>query len=190
LVAIASFIVVGEEPPDAKDGGQAVIDYYVDDKDKLMVGAVLESLAAMLLVFFFAHVSKVLRAARGEGGTLWMVPLIGAAILATGLAIDGMISIALAEAGDDIDPAAAQALQALWENDWLTFQLGGALILWSVGISVVRDGALPKWLGWVLILLGVVAFTPIGFAAIVGLAVWVLIVSVMLTLRARSGPAA
>jgi hypothetical protein len=59
-----------------------------------------------------------------------------------------------------------------------------------VGISVIRDGAFPKWMGWVLILLGVVAFTPIGFAAVIGLALWILIVSVMLTLRARGGTAA
>jgi hypothetical protein len=55
---------------------------------------------------------------------------------------------------------------------------------------VVRYGALPKWLGWVAILLGVVGVTPIGFAAFLGLGIWILIVSVILSLRARGTSAA
>ena len=59
--------------------------------------------------------------------------------------------------------------------------------LWATGISVIRSGALPKWLGWIA--------DPVrdrwrdadrvhlGAAA----AIWILIVSIMLTLRARSG---
>ena len=35
------------------------------------------------------------------------------------VAIDATISFALAEAADDIDPTAVQALQALWDNDFV-----------------------------------------------------------------------
>jgi hypothetical protein len=65
------------------------------------------------------------------------------------------------------------------------------LLLLSLGISILRYGALPKWIGWVAILLTIVGFTPAGFAAFVGGAILILVISVILTLRARRGtPAA
>jgi hypothetical protein len=38
----------------------------------------------------------------------------------------------------------------------------------------------------VAVLLGVVGFTPIGFVAFLGGGLWILVVSVMLTVRARA----
>ena len=75
--------------------------------------------------------------------------------MATGIAIDSTIAFALAEAADDIEPAAAQALQALWDNDFLPIALGSTVMLLATGLSIVRHGALPKWLGWIAIVLGV-----------------------------------
>ena len=87
-----------------------------------------------------------------------------------------------------IDPTAVQALQALWDNDFLPILFG-----WSApdraGLSVVRYGGLPKWLGWVAIVLAVAGATPIGFVAFIGGALWVLIVSVLLAVRARGASA-
>ena len=82
-----------------------------------------------------------------------------------------------------------QTLQALWDNDFLPFALGTQVLWFSVGLSIVRHGALPKWLGWVAIVFGVVSLTPIGFFAFLGGIVWILIVSIMLTMQARGGSA-
>ncbi|MDQ3435086.1 MAG: hypothetical protein M3481_10490, partial [Actinomycetota bacterium] len=83
-------------------------------------------------------------------------------------------------------PVAVQALQALWDNDFVPIILGVLAFLWATGISVIRSGALPKWLGWVMILLGIVGVTPIGFVAAIGAAILVLVLSILLSLRARS----
>ena len=120
---------------------------------------------------------------------LSLVSFIGLAFVAISFAIDGTILFALAEAADDIDPIAVQALPALWDNDFLPISWGSWRSYGQTGISVIRSGALPKWIGWVMIALGIVGFTPIGFAAFIGTAILVLIISVMLSLRARSGPA-
>ena len=37
--------------------------------------------------------------------------------------------------------------------------------------------------GWVAIALGIVSMTPIGFAGIIGLLVWILITSILLAVR-------
>jgi hypothetical protein len=184
-VLIIGFLVAGE-PPDVKDPPQKIIDHYVDNKDSVQIGVLLEMIAAALLLFFVGYLRKVLRAAPGEGGMLPAVALAGATVMAAGAAIDGMISFALAEAVDDIQPAAVQALQALWDNDWAPIALGAAVLLLASGLSIVLYGALPRWLGWIAILLGVVGLTPIGFAAFIGGGLWILIVSVLLTMRARA----
>ena len=60
------------------------------------------------------------------------------------------------------------------------------MLLLSSGLSIALYGSLPRWLGWVAILLGVVGLTPIGFVAFLGGGLWILVVSVLLTLRARA----
>jgi hypothetical protein len=189
VVAIVAF-AVGGEPPEAKEGGQKIIAHYSDNKDSIQISAILIGIAGVLLVFFFGYLRKVLHAAEGEGGWLSILALVGATIVATGVAIDATLAFALSEAADDIDPTAAQAIEAIWDNDFLPMMVGTTVILFATGISVVRHGALPKWLGWVAILLGVVGVTPIGFAAFLGLGVWIVIVSVILSLRLRRPPAA
>jgi hypothetical protein len=184
VLVIISFVIAGE-PPSADDPAQEIVDHYIDNKDSVQIGAFLGTIAGTLLIFFFGYVRKILRAAEGEGGMLSLLALAGAVIIALGAAIDGTISFAIAEAADDIEPASVQTLQALWDNDFLPFALGTQVLWFATGISIVRHGALPKWLGWVAIVFGVASLTPIGFFAFLAGAVWMLVVSILLTLRAR-----
>lgn len=183
LALVAVF--VGGEPPDADSPVQEIVDHYRDNEDAIFAGALLLGLAGTLLIFFAGVLRKVLREAEGEGGVLSLVAFAGAVVLAIGAAIDGTISIALADKADTIDPAAVQALQALWDNDFLPLAMGTAVFLFASGLSIVRHAALPKWLGWAAILFAVISLTPIGFAGFIGGAVWILVVSVLLTLKFR-----
>ena len=113
-------------------------------------------------------------------------------MVALGFAVDATISFALTDAADVIEPAGAQALQALWNNDFPPIHSGRLVFLLATGgISVSRSGALPRWLGWATILLAIVGVTPIGFVAAIGAATLLLVLSILLSLRARSAaPAA
>jgi hypothetical protein len=185
VVAIISFIVAGE-PKDAGHPANEIVDWYVDNKDQVEIGAFIGVAATVLLVFFGAYLRNVLRAAAGGEDMLSLVSFIGLVLVALGFAIDTTILIALAERADDIDPIAVQSLQALWDNDFVPIALGVLLFLWATGISVVRTGALPKWIGWIMILFGVVALTPAGFVSFIASAVLILVISILLSLRARS----
>ena len=184
LLVIAGF-AIGGEPPEPDDPVAEIVEHYVDNKDSVMISAIVGTLAGAVLIFFFAYLRKVLKAAEGPDGMLSLVAFVGAVILATGAAIDGTIYFALAETADDIDPAGVQALQALWSNDFLPLALGTLVMLLASGLSIVRHGALPKWLGWVAIVLAILGPTPVGFFAFLGGALWILTVSIMLTMRAR-----
>jgi hypothetical protein len=186
VLGIVSFIV-GGEPKSADDPVREIVDYYVDNKDSVEAAAFIAVAATMLLIFFGAYLRKVLHAAGGQGEMLSLVAFAGLLVVGVGFAIDTTIAIALAEAADDIDPVAVQSLQALWDNDFVPIALGVLLFLWATGLAVIRTGVLPKWLGWVMLVLGLAALTPLGFVAAIGSALLVLVLSIWLSLRARGG---
>jgi hypothetical protein len=189
VLAIVAFAIGGEPPDPSDDSAQEIVDFYVDEDSSQMFSAAIEAIAGTFFVFFAGSLRRVLRDAEGPGGTLSAVSFAGAIILGLALAIDGTITFALAETADDIDPAAVQALSALWHNDFLPFAMGIQIFLLATGISVVRHGALPKWMGWLLILIAVIAVTPIGFAAFIATGILVAVISVLLTMRARPADA-
>jgi len=187
VLGIVSFIV-GGEPKSADEPVGEIVNFYVDNKDSVQAGAFIGVAATVLLVFFGAYLRRFLRAGAGEGEMLSLISFVGIAIVAVGFAIDTTILIALSEAADDINPIAVQSLQALWDNDFVPLALGVLLFLWGTGLSVIRSGVLPKWLGWVMLVLGVLGLTPIGFVSAIGTAILVLVLSILLSVRARSAP--
>jgi hypothetical protein len=187
ILGIVTFLV-GGEPKSADEPVREIVDYYVDNKNSVEAAAFIGVAATLFLVFFGAYLRKVLHAGAPDEW-LSLVSFTGLVVISIGFAIDSTISFALAESAKDIDPTAAQALQALWDNDFIPLMLGVLMFLWATGLSVIRHGVLPKWLGWVMVALGVVGMTPIGFIAFLGSAILVVVLSVLLSLRARSAPA-
>jgi hypothetical protein len=185
VVLIVGFVVVGE-PPVAKDSSpEEIVNFYADNNTAQFIGAVVLGLAAVLFVFFGSVIRGVLREKEPPGGNLSLVAFAGTIIFAVGAGIDGTLSIVLADSADDIDPVAVQAIQAIWDNDFLPLAIGLVTFWLATGISVLRYGALPRWIGWVALLIVVVSFTPAGFGAFLAGGLLVAITSVLLTMRGR-----
>ena len=53
---------------------------------------------------------------------------------------------------------------------------------------MLRSGVLPKWLGWVAVVLAVVGLTPVGFVAFIGAGLLIAVISVILAMRGRRAP--
>jgi hypothetical protein len=182
VFAVLSF-AIGGEPPGTDDPVEEIVDHYLDNQDAVVASAILATVAALLLVFFANYLRGVLAAAEGGGPRLSPLVLTGAAVMAVGITIDSTVYLALAESADDIDPTAVQALQALWDNDFLPIALGTTIFLISAAGSILRTGALPRWLGWVGIALAVLSFTPIGWVAFLGGGLWVAALAIVLMRR-------
>ena len=183
VLLIVGFIVMGE-PPDAEDPVQEIVDFYQDDKDSIEAGVFLLALGTVFFVFFANYLRTVFRET-----SLSATILVGAAIFAVGGAIDGTISIAIAEAADDIEPASVQTLQALWDNDFLPLAIGITVFLVSIGTSILSTGLLPRWLGWLVLVVALISVTPLGFFAFPASGLLVLVLSVWLAMRERRASA-
>jgi hypothetical protein len=183
VIVIVGIVVMGDDGPDTKDTATKVVEYYEDNDSKVMISSALEALAAVVLVWFAASVRE--RIVRVEPGTgrLGAIAFAGGVIAAVGLAIDGAIQFATAESAGEITPEATQALNALWSNFFFPMIVGVALLLLAAGLASIRHGALPKALGWIAIVLGVVAITPIGFVSAIGAVLWIGATGLILFLR-------
>jgi hypothetical protein len=184
VLLIVSFAIAGQ-PEDADNPPSEVAQWYQDNKDAAMIGAFIGTVAAVPLIFFGAYLRKVLEPA---GAMLSILPVIGVAIVGVGAAIDNMLLFAAAEAADTVPAEEVHVIQAIWDNDFLPFFLGIMVFNWSVGIAVLRSAVLPKWMGWLAIVGGVIALAgPIGFIGAFVALIWVVIASIMLSMRARRG---
>ncbi len=188
VLLFVSFIVQGN-PKDASHPANEIAQWYSDNKNSAEIGAFIGTVAALLLVFFGAYLKRVLEAA---GGTvLPILVLIGTVIVGVGAAIDNMFVFVAAERVDDIPASGIQTIQAIYDNDFLPFILGIMVFLWSAGLSVLKSGGLPRWMGWLAIVFGVVSLAgPVSFFAVPGAGIWVLLASIILTMQARRPVAA
>lgn len=186
VVLLAITLILAGEGADPKDGAEEVLSYYSDNEDQVLISGFLGGLAAVFFLFFAGWLRKVLREAEGPGGVLSAVSFAGGIAFAIGGAVGSTLNIGLAESFDDVDPTALEAMNAIAYNYFIPFAVGFATFLLATGISAIRHGALPGWLGWSAIVLGVATYTPAGFFAFLLGVVWVLVASVLLTMRARA----
>lgn len=184
VVVIISFIIMGE-PKDAEEPVEEIVSFYADNEDEVKISAVLGVVGAVLLISFGAYLRNFLRRATGDDAITPTLAFVGTVVVGIAIAIDGTISFALAESADNIEPSAVQALQALWDHDFLPFILGVVTFLLGTGLAILQSGALPKWLGGVMLLALIIGLTPIGWVAGIIAGLSVLVISVMLTMSAR-----
>jgi hypothetical protein len=177
---VATFILSGSTP-DHNASGSTVVSFYRDHQTAQMVSDLLGGLAVVFLVFFAGFLRAHLRNAGAEG--LAALSFGGALLLAVGGASFSGIGLALADVPNKLNPSAAQALNLLSNDFFFPFIAGTAVFLIGSGLAVARTRTLPRWLGWIAVLLGVLALTPIGFFAFYGVMAWVLLLSVLLLLR-------
>src|SRR5437588_1242034 len=185
VAIIVAVFAIGGSTPEEHDSAAKVQAFYIKHHDKHAALAFILALAVPFLLFFVSSLRSDLRRAGGTG-QLANAAFAGGVLAAVGFGILASVHLALAESAAHARTiGTTQTLNVLDGNDFIPAVAGVALLLFAAGASAIRHGGLPKWLGWVGIVIGVVAFTPAGFFAFLAGGLWVLIVSLLLT-RARS----
>jgi hypothetical protein len=140
-------------------------------------------------VLFFGYVRSVARD-RGTSGAGPTVMVGGAVLWAAGLLLGSMLNLAALSAEDHGLGEVAQTVNVLNAVSWIPFIGGIAVTLIGAGMTVLRSGVLPSWLGWFGLVVGIIALAgPGGFLGFFAAPLWMLLAGFLL-IRADDGVAA
>lgn len=188
LVLVVAGALYGGMPPSEKGlaSAEELAAAYVTQGDRLTVATFVMGLGLVFLIYFGSVLKTALDAGSAATGCLSRAAFAGVIVFVAGAATDFTLVVAMVEAAKDkVDPVAIQALSIYFENDWVPFAIGILTLTSASAISILKYGGLPKWLGWLAALVAVVGLIPpIGFFALPGAGLWILLASIMLTLQA------
>jgi hypothetical protein len=169
--------------PDNKATGTKIIAYYTSHQSQEQLANVLGAFAVVFWLFFAGSLRDFLRRSGASDG-LVSTAFGGAILFGVGGAIFSSLGFALADEPSRLDASSAHALNELSNTFFFPLSAGFAVFAISSAIAILRTRALPVALGWIVLVLGVIAVTPAGFFALFALLVWTAVVSVMTYLRA------
>jgi hypothetical protein len=168
--------------PDVHDTGAQVINHYQAHHGAHLLGDLCGGVAVVFFLFFITSLRSYFRDKEGADG-LSMSALVGGIFIGMGGAIFTSLDVAQIDARHDITPQAAQALNVLGNDFFFPFEIGLVVFALSIGLAIIASGALPKWLGWVMVVIGIVAFTPVGFFGFFIVLLWSVIVAILIYRR-------
>jgi hypothetical protein len=189
LLLVGALILEGQ-PPDAGAATDDVVRFYSDNDARLVGATLIGALAAAFLMWFGGSVFATLRGADSESGHVSATAFGGLLLAAAGLAMPFGFGFAAAQTVGAVPSEVTQTLAVLAALFFAPFAVGVLVALLATAVAIRRYGALPRWLGYVTILIAVVLVIPASFGAATAIAswllattVWVLIVSVVTFLR-------
>lgn len=182
----AAGILMSADTPDSDASGAKVLAYYVSHTSDQQAAAVVFGYGSLFLVLFGAALRSGLRRGEREADGPATLAFGGALLMGTGLMLLTGFGLALAEKPSALDPAAAQAINAIQNSLWIPFIVGQAVLMLGAGVAILRGGALPSWLGWVAFVLGVVSASPVGWFAFFLVLLWIVVVAILLARRASA----
>ncbi len=188
VLVVAAIFSNSAETPKASAGAVKVVAFYSVHRSEVETSAILFALAFLVLVLFAGALRSYLRrtpAAEGLGALV----LAGGILMTAGALIGTGVEYGLAHNLHSLSPETARTLNFLSQELFLPV-LGGAFVLAVCsGLAILRGAALPKWLGWVAIVLGIAAIIPpASFPALLGFVIWSIVVSILM--YRRTGAAA
>ena len=177
-VALISTKVKGSKGPE-------ILTHYQQHSDGILAAGLLWAIGTLLFIWFLGSLRSRYLAAEGGTGRLTALAYGGGIAAAT---IAMLIPVA-DEVGalnkDDIDASGASVLHHFSDGFFVAAEYTLPVFFFASAILVLRYAALPKWLGWFSILIGIVLLIgPSVWAAFIfATPLCVLIVSVWLYLR-------
>jgi hypothetical protein len=190
---VIGFIVQGESPDPFEASAREWVTYVSDNDGQILASRLLTLFGVLLFLWFLGTLRTALRAAEGEPGP-WAAIAFGSGIaLAVLLFAATTALLAAAATSGAVEAGAAQALAVSEIGFFFAAEVAAASLLIATGLLALRTGVLPVWLGWaslVIALLLLIVDTPIGFIAfLLGFQLWVIIVSILLSLRSPEAAA-
>ena len=189
------------------DSAAKIAGALADHRKRVLLLAYLSVLYAAAFPIYLSKLHRLLRGPADRAGFLAPLVLIGGTVFVvlhavSDVGIYALLGAKLATYGAQHDHGLSYALYLLTFALDSVGDLFGSLFALATGVLVLRSGALPRWLGWSAMLIGVLlflqAFTLGGVVASFGLGIdgvgfvllliFVLVSSIILWRRESSTP--
>ena len=184
---IASVALISSKVKGSK--GPEILANYHKHSDGTLLAGLLWSIGILLFIWFLGSLRSRYLAAEGGAGRLTALAYGGGIAAAT---IAMLIPVA-DEVGalnkDEIDASGAVVLHNFSDAFFVAAEYILPVFFFASAILALRYAALPKWIGWFSVLIGIVLLIgPIGWAAFIfATPIWVLVVSIWLYMRTPAG---
>jgi hypothetical protein len=190
--------VGGAEPPFDAPAVEIEAFFISRNLQLALIGAFLSVLSLLAFFWFLGVLWAVLHRHEGEPGWLSLVAFaFGVTAIATILGGGGSWELALLRLGEGLTAETKQLLFDQGNFTFATFWVLLAGMLMATAVVAIRDGALPRWLGWFGLALAVallaartVWFTGSGMKFMPYLLFWIWLVAVSIVLIRRARVAA
>ena len=161
IFVIAGFLVQ-PKPPAADATAQEILNYVVDKQNTLHVVQLLFGAAGLFFIWFIGTLRQLLSRAEGDDGRLANTAFGGGLIAVATLMVGGGLAAVAA-----LHPVenGANVTHALIDASLLVPAVGApaAFVFFAAnGLSILRSGYLPAWMGWFAIVSAVLNILGIG----------------------------
>jgi hypothetical protein len=182
-LAVAAVVTNNSEPPESSVGGLRVVAYYTKHRSEVQTSSILFGLAFLVVVLFAGALRSYLRRTAAAEG-LGALVLAGAILMAAGALTGTGIEYGLAHNIHSLGIPEARTLNFIGQELFLPVLAGGFVFGVCAGLAIMRGAALPKWLGWAAIVIGIATLIPpASFPALFAFLIWSVIVSILMYLR-------
>lgn len=180
-------MLTAQVPPGIKASGEEVIAFSKKHASSQKTADVLLIAGFAFFVLFAGSLRAHLRRSP-DGEAAGTTALVGAGVMAGGMAVYIGCDYAVNAAPDALSPAAAQALNVLALRLVFPAVVGGFVFGVAAGAAILRSRQLPAWLGWAAIVIGVIA--PVWILQVALLYLWAVVVSILVYRRSEPAAAA
>lgn len=190
VALVVASVLIGGETPDTDAPVREIVEFYTDNDDDIMAGSILLMLAAAVLLTWSVQLRGALVRDEGGAGTRSTLGFAGSVVFAVGMAIFAGLGIALGDTPEKLDPTTLQTLHVLNMQMFPPLAIGTFLMLIGYGLAIIATRALPAWMGWVAVVAGAFAITPLWFVPFIALGILIVGSSIILATRGEAAPPA
>jgi hypothetical protein len=183
LFVISTFVVESSDTPREDATAAEIATYYDGALRTLAAGLIIAGVGAIALVWFLDGVRvHIARASEQLGRLTFFFGFAAVLFLIASALPDVAAAFATEELPRELEPGAAEALFTLGDGFFFGAEVLLVGLFLCAGLAAIRARALPAWLGWVSLVLAVLALIPpIGWAVVVfAFPLWILVVAALL----------
>jgi hypothetical protein len=196
VVGVALWVVAfafGSSSPDTEDGDSTITSWYASSSHQnSQIIAFFVFVAGVLCVIgFYGALRERLADAEPTPARIGQLAF-GAGLLSAAFEVIAIIAfvapafVASDTGSTDVLPSTFRILNDMGYSAWVVATMIGAIAVWATSAVVLRSRALPRWFGWLGVVVGLVQLFAIFFIPILVYWAWIALASILFVIRGAS----